>query len=341
MQSDTPKPILNSPPTIPQRCTSKKPNLHIETKNLSPFPVYRLFPAPRTTINTASRTSNPASQTSHASHADVNNEDTITPTSENEIVFPLDEAALSHLPAHLQDNMRSIQSERVRRVRTEQLRQRQQRRFHSVRRRQRRDVARAGEYLRIRRKPVSDVKGLSLSGEGVGLRSQSRDRNRGRGLRRVPEEREKEIRHAETMIWNPVRQELVPVYYRRVDTGESGSSDIDGSRARSGSGAHGNRNARLYGFEFREDTPLSQADTVVPERFSFSPSPVRGERRASSRGGHESWRSRPYHANGGQAGQNDGEESGRGSKWISSLVSRTRIQIQRGIQQAKSVIIKK
>ncbi|KAL4965907.1 uncharacterized protein BDV14DRAFT_171768 [Aspergillus stella-maris] len=348
MQSAAPSRLPNSPTPIPQRCTSKKPNLHIETQNLSPFPTYRLSPVPSPLQTPSYRRSKPRTA------KEVEN--TTTPTSEREIVSPLDEAALSSLPSHLQENMREIQAERIQRLRAEQLEQRQHRRFLSVRRRQKRDVAGVDEVLGLRRKLVSKLRGVSEEGgksQGLG-RGRGAGRDRGRRPRSRPEE---DIRHAEKLIWNPMKQELVPVYYRRVDVDmddESASQanvgGLTGARAGAGAGhgngARSNRHARLFGNELEDrnhkKTPFSQAGTVKSDRFSFSPSPVRRVRRASSPGEYMAWRaSGPYYADGGQTNQNDEEGSERRSKWFSSLVSRTRTRVCSGIQRAKSVIIKK
>ncbi|KAL4794617.1 hypothetical protein BDV19DRAFT_389986 [Aspergillus venezuelensis] len=287
MQSAAPSRLPNSPPPIPQRCTSKKPKLHIETQNLSPFPTYRLSPAPTPLQTPPSRRSKPRTA------RNVGN--TPTPTSEREIVSPLDETALSSLPSHLQENMREIQAERIQRLRAEQLEQRQHRRFLSVRRRQKRDVAGVDGVLGLRRKPISKLRGVSEEdGESHGLgRGRGAGRGRGRRSRSRPDE---DVRHAEKLIWNPMLQELVPVYYRRVDVevdksaSEANVEGLAGTRAGAGhgNGARSHRHARLFGNELegrnRKKTPFSQANTAVSgrDRFSFSPSPVRRVRRALS-----------------------------------------------------------
>lgn len=295
-------------------------------------------PAPKTTSSnkpstkrrTKTRIPRPRYYTAFKQRSDNDEEDGYT-SSEEEIISELDEAALSKLPLHLQANMRDLQAERIHRLKTER-------------------GLRKLRYLHRYREHKSPE---SKDEQKANSTPQREDKDPGaeyaekwfqKTLAKVAAAREIEVNkvmenydddicgHHENMTWCPVRHEWVPVYYGQ-DPGhehrqaERMPTNDNGVRDRVNSGASRLCGAGIAG---QDETRLSQADTVVAERYYLTSG---HDCRMSSHSRYLSWRcAGPYYVYEARTGQDHGqpeERRGRLSSFLSDMRSRIQVKLRR------------
>ncbi|KAL4749927.1 hypothetical protein BDW72DRAFT_177061 [Aspergillus terricola var. indicus] len=256
--------------------------------------------------------------------------------SEEEIISQLDEAALSRLPLHLQNNMRELQAERVQRLTTEQRLGQSRPQPHSRR-------------LNRNEKPEPKQE----SGPGVEQETDMKECNTyyaekwfKKMLAKVAAARELELervlegsdeddgisRRRGSMTWCPIRHEWIPVtHVQRQVEGET----VDGKGDRGKDKAGGGRASRLCGIPPREETPLSEADTVITERYLLT---SRHDCRVSLQEGYMSWRcAGPYYVYESRTSRDHYHQPEQSSESLSSLMLAARDRVRMKSQRVKDV----
>ncbi|KAL4980737.1 hypothetical protein BDW66DRAFT_124675 [Aspergillus desertorum] len=281
------------------------------------------------------RSDRAATEKSKQAHAESDG-DGYSTASEEEIIADLDEAALSKLPLHLQNNMRELQAERVQRLAAEQ-RFRQGRHQRQIRRLHRVDEKSAPKQEpRLGREQEVDVKEYNTYYAEKWFKkllakvAAARELEAERVMEGFDEDDDSSRRRG-SMSWCHVRHELIPVAY-----GES--EIIDGKEDKSKDKAAGGRASRLCGIPSREEAPLSEADTVVTERYLLTSC---HDCRISSQEGYMSWRcAGPYYVYEARASRDHYQQPEQSSESLSSLVLTARDRVRMKTQQIKDIFRK-
>ncbi|KAL5043799.1 hypothetical protein BDW71DRAFT_115129 [Aspergillus fruticulosus] len=260
--------------------------------------------------------------------------------SEEEIISELDEAALSRLPLHLQNNMRELQAERVQRLTAEQCLGQSRPQL------QPRCLNRVNE----KSEPKQE------SGPGMEQEPDVKDYNAyyaekwfKKMLAKVAAARELEVervmegsdedddssRRRGCMTWCPIRHEWVPAAHKQRQVA---SEIIDGNWYKGKDRAGGSRVSRLCGIPSREETSLSEVDTVITERYLLT---SRHDCRVSSQERYMSWRcAGPYYVYEARASWDHYQQLKQSSESLSSLVLTARDRVRMKTQRVKDVFKK-
>ncbi|KAL4817965.1 hypothetical protein BDW67DRAFT_158253 [Aspergillus spinulosporus] len=260
--------------------------------------------------------------------------------SEEEIISQLDEAALSKLPLHLQNNMRELQAERVQRLTAEK----------------RLGQSRPQSHFRRLNRVIEESEPKQESGPGSEQGMDMKECNAyysekwfKKMLAKVAAARELEVergleesdddddssRRGGSRTWCPIPHEWAPVNYglRQVE-----SEPVDGKEDRAKDSGGGCRASRLCGIPPREETPLSEADTVITERYLLT---SRHDCRVSPEEGYMSWRcAGPYYVYEARASQDHYHQPEQSSESLSSLMLAARDRVRMKSQRVKDVFKK-
>jgi hypothetical protein len=260
--------------------------------------------------------------------------------SEEEIISQLDEAALSKLPLHLQNNMRELQAERVHRLTAEQRLAQSRPRPHS------RLLDRVIEELEPNQEPgpgnerEMDMKECNAYYAEKWFKKMlakvaaARELEVERVLEGSDEDDDSSRRHS-SMTWCPIGHEWVSATYgqRQIE-----SEPVDGKGDTGKDKVGGGRASRLCGIPPRDETPLSDADTVITERYLLTS--LHGCR-VSSQEGYMSWRcAGPYYVYEARASQDHYHQPEQSSESLSSLMLAARDRVRMKSRRVKDVFRK-
>ncbi|KAL5000289.1 hypothetical protein BDV10DRAFT_40925 [Aspergillus recurvatus] len=304
------------------------------TTNSCPFNSIKKRIEPRTRRSGRAATENPTQ-----AHAESDG-DGYSTASEEEIISELDEAALSRLPLHLQNNMRELQAERVQRLTAEQrlgqsCPQVQPRRINRVNERsepKQESGPRVEQELNLKEYNVyyAEKWFKKMLAKVAAARELEVER-----VMEGSDEDDDSSRHRGSMTWCPIRHEWVPVAHKQRQT-ENEIIEGDGDKGKDRAG--GGRVSRLCGIPLREETPLSEADTVVTERYLLT---SRHDCRVSSQEGYMSWRcAGPYYVYEVRAIRGHYQQLEQSGESLSSLVLTARDRVRMKTQRVKDVFKK-
>ncbi|KAL4810008.1 hypothetical protein BDV18DRAFT_130109 [Aspergillus unguis] len=269
-----------------------------------------------------------------------NDDDGYTTSSEEEIISALDESALSKLPLHLQDSMRELHAERARRLQSE----RRQRKPRYLYRHRDRVTGRHEFKQEVKSKPQSEKECNAYYAEKWFQKMLSKvAATRELEVQKVMEGYDEKATygHHENMTWCPVRHEWVPVYYGQgqgFGRGElqTDRNPTDGSRVRSRAASGASRLCGI-GIGERQETPLSQAETVITERYYLG---RWHDCRTSSHSRYMSWRcAGPYYVYEARASEDCCQHVKRKGGLL-SLISAVHNRMCTKIQWAKKIFKK-
>ncbi|CBF83343.1 predicted protein [Aspergillus nidulans FGSC A4] len=258
--------------------------------------------------------------------------------SEEEIISQLDEDALSKLPLHLQNNMRELQAERVQRLTGEQRLAQSRPRPHS-------------RHLdRVIEEPEPNQESGPENEQEVDMKECNTyyaEKWFKKMLAKVAAARELDVervlegsdedddssRRRGSVAWCPIRQEWAPATYGQRQI-ESEPVDGKGDAGKVGGG----RASRLCGIPPREETPLSEADTVITERYLLT---SLHDCRVSSQEGYMSWRcAGPYYVYEARDSHDQYHQPEQSSESLSSLMLAARDRVRLKSRRVKDVFKK-
>ncbi|KAL4781838.1 hypothetical protein BJX76DRAFT_359511 [Aspergillus varians] len=252
--------------------------------------------------------------------------------SEEEIISDLNEAALSTLPVHLQNNMRKIQAERIQQWQKDQT-------LHRSRYPYRQDRV-PGSGLKLESEPKPGPRDKEYGNyverwfkDMVAKVAATRELEVKRVMGEAHDDDDNGFANPENMNWCPVRHAWVPAYYGQGQEEKRKYMDGDGLGVGVGSGR-----ARLCGIGGQDKAPdasSSEADTAIAKNSTLV---RRHDRRGSSPCEYMSWRcSGPYYVNETQAGRDSSQHGGQPRKRISSAFSTARECLHTKFQWVKDI----
>ncbi|KAL4741190.1 hypothetical protein BDV11DRAFT_213445 [Aspergillus similis] len=285
------------------------------------------------------RSGRAATERPKQAHAE-GDDDGYSTASEEEIISQLDEAALAKLPLHLQNNMRELQAERVQRLTAEQRLGQGRPQAHSRR------LNRVNEKLEPKQESGPGIE------QGIDMKECNpyyAEKWFKKMLAKVAAARELEVervlegsdedddssRRRDSMTWCPIRHEWVPVTHGQR---QAESETVDGKGDRGKDRAGGGRATRLCGIPPREETPLSEADTVITERFLLT---SHHDIRVSSQEGYMSWRcAGPYYVYEARTSRDHYHQPEQSNESLLSLMLAARHRVRMKSQRVKDVFKK-
>lgn len=255
--------------------------------------------------------------------------------SEEEIISQLDEAALSKLPLHLQNNMRELQAERVQRLTGEQRLAQSRPRPNSRHLDRVIEEPEPNQELGPGNEQEMDMKECNTYYAEKWFKKMLAKVAAARELdvERVLEGSDEDDVRRGSMTLCPIRQEWAPATYGQRQI-ESELVDGKGDTGKVGGG----RASRLCGIPPREETPLSEADTVITERYLLT---SLHDCRVSSQEGYMSWRcAGPYYVYEARASQDQYHQQEQSSESLSSLMLAARDRVRMKSRRVKDVFKK-